>query len=186
MTVSDKRYAYCANESCPHLMSGNTYPDDARGMFVREIEEGAHPSDCPYCGVPMKGACPGCGHVLDSRPMRFCPFCGVELLKARPEVVNCRVCGRPIMGAEKSPMDIPLCSERCISEFIARNVRVCDQCGKRFNAADEHSGGMVDVAFDSEDGAVRDFCSVECMNTYAKVNNCNEDVAIVETIAACL
>jgi hypothetical protein len=62
--------------------------------------------------------------------------------------------------------DIPLCSEKCISTFITKNIKTCDQCGMRFNSKDNQSqsftkvpaGGGIDECFD--------FCSKHCMEKY--------------------
>ncbi|MDD4732468.1 MAG: zinc ribbon domain-containing protein [Desulfovibrio sp.] len=155
-----QRYCYCSNHSCPHLMSGTQGPDSSAGMHVLPLTPGQTVPDCPYCGNTMTAQCPNCGHALISRPMRFCPACGSQLLGVYVQPVSCKICGRPIYGSDNTHMGVPLCSERCIGIFIMQSVRICDQCGRRFNVAD------APVPEDGDPNAEHDFCSEDCREAF--------------------
>lgn len=156
-----ERYCYCPNGSCPYIMTGEQGPDGSAGMYALKLQGSENPPQCPYCGAKMTAQCLGCGRVLDTRPLRFCPSCGEPLLSAAAKPAKCVICGRPIHGQGVGRVDVPLCSERCVSVFIQQNVRVCDQCGRRFNMADP------EVPEDTvPNGRGHDFCSRQCLEAF--------------------
>jgi len=161
----EKLFYYCPNSSCPHIMTGAKGPDCSAGMHVLEMDGLQAPPKCPYCGTTMTASCMRCGRRLEARPLRFCPSCGDPLLSTAAKPSKCVICGRPIHGQNCGQLDVPLCSERCISAFIQQNVRVCDNCGRKFNIADadvpKQVGGNT-----SEDEKMHEFCSHACMEAF--------------------
>lgn len=158
---TEDRYCFCPNGSCPHIMTGEQGPDGSAGMYVLKLKGSEFPPQCPYCGMRMTAQCRGCGRRLDMRPLRYCPSCGEPLLNAAAKPAKCVICGKPVQGQGAGQLDVPLCSERCIGTFIQQNVRVCDQCGKRFKITDP------EVPDDeSPSGREHDFCSRQCQKAF--------------------
>ncbi|WP_281763058.1 hypothetical protein [Pseudodesulfovibrio nedwellii] len=159
-------YMYCPNPHCPHLNTKHE-PESYFNVFSIETENSVAPSACPHCKTALRSSCPHCHHTVESRPSNFCPLCGGALNLSPDEAVFCHVCGRRIYGETQG--DIPLCSENCVSAFITSNIKICDQCGMRFNAVEDEShsftkvpaGGGIDESFD--------FCSKHCMEMFFSV-----------------
>ena len=159
------QYAYCPNSQCSYLQ-GSLGAGAYHGTYCTLLTEEDCMGCCPYCNAYMSARCPHCNHSMRSRTSYHCPFCG-GALTSPPEQgkpVCCRVCGRPMHGEVRG--GVPLCSEQCVGAFISANVRVCDQCGCRFNAQDSASGCCLDFSETGQDGDHHDFCSNACLQEY--------------------
>lgn len=160
-----RNYHYCANPLCEHRRISllETGFDSVYAVAVAPDEP---EPQCPYCESPLVRTCPGCGRVATSRPLRFCPACGANLLGRKRET-HCVTCGKPMRVASVLPGDVPCCSERCLQVYLLQNVKTCDQCGMRFNATGGNGTSFVGLLMQGQGGRKFDFCSTGCLEKYS-------------------
>ena len=167
-----KSYVYCANSLCPGL-SGEGTPYAALQGEARA---------CPECGAALRSCCPGCGRVLDSRPLHYCPACGCPLHggasvregsqcppsvpEPRAQRRECRICGRPVLRRLDPRESVTVCSDVCLAQYMIRYVRTCDGCGKRFSLDGGSRCPVPPRRLEGPDGVKFEFCSEKCLETF--------------------
>ena len=165
-------HAYCPNSRCPGR-EGHGFPGGGAATYSEVVTTPSEEARCPHCRTPLRTSCPHCHHAMETTPFNYCPLCGGPLQGGSPEPAPelfCRVCGRR-MYSEPLEGDIPLCSEKCIADFIAENIRVCDQCGVRFYSEGSAASGGAARYMGMVDGESREFCSKNCMTAFLSERN---------------
>lgn len=161
--MNTPRYAYCTNALCNHLhRHGKPYSKPA--------DNG--PGMCPECHRPLRCNCPGCGHVLDTPPLRFCPACGQGLMDTVGQGRPCDICGRPVYRELDPGEKFVVCSSTCLTEYIQRYVKICDQCGKPFDISQDTNQNYLKWRIIDSNGVVMECCSEDCLRQYQKNHSC--------------
>lgn len=160
-------HTFCSNSQCAHL---EVKQDPGSYSCIYSVASDGTPAldYCPCCKTALSSCCPHCLHVFQSKPLNFCSLCGGSLkVLAVPheEKLFCQICNRRMYG--KIQADGPLlCSDGCINLFIKNNIRICDQCGKRFNFQENISECFINLSTKDGESGDLDFCSRICMEKY--------------------
>jgi len=164
--IQKKKYAYCPNPVCCFLSRKGTLDPKGSKHYVLELKDGNKDKVvCPNCGEGLKRACPNCGRVFYEKPQQFCPACGQNLFQSKKEKI-CEICGRLIYRSILEQETVFVCSEACLSIFIQRHVKICDQCGLRFRVEPGMNGRFVNLELTIDDSRELDFCSEKCLKDY--------------------
>ena len=154
-------YRYCSNPLCEYrLVARLELSIDA--VYAVSNDEKEAEGACPYCEGPLTQACPECGRTPRDRPMLFCPACGANLV-GKERTTRCIWCGGFMRTTSAIQGDVPCCSERCLRNYLLRNVKTCDQCGMRFTAAGTSGGSFMEMALPGRNNMKYDFCSLGCL-----------------------
>jgi hypothetical protein len=164
--IQKKMYAYCPNPKCNFRTRNSTLEPTESDCYVMKVTTGNKGKlSCPYCRTELQGACPNCGREFHEKPKHFCPACGQNLLETK-RAKTCEICGRPIYRSIMKRETVFVCSEGCLSVFIQRHVKTCDQCGLRFKLEPGKNYQFIDLQLLSDDSQKLDFCSEKCMEAY--------------------
>ncbi|QLA15378.1 hypothetical protein [Desulfolutivibrio sulfoxidireducens] len=165
MPGEDRTYLYCSNPLCGYRRIARLELG-VDAVYAAPADAKETGGSCPYCEGPLVLACPGCGRTATSRPLLFCPACGANLVGKERET-RCAWCGGSMRTTSAFQGDVPCCSERCLRNYLLRNVKTCDQCGMRFTAAGINGASFIDVALQGQENRKYDFCSIGCLEKYA-------------------
>lgn len=161
-------YAYCSNPDCPAFMQGSPSGlSEPRPYAVTIMDANSNKSGCPHCGTQLRCTCPNCGRLFHDEPLRFCPACGQSLLEVKRENL-CEICGRPFCRPMMAQETVMVCSETCLSKFIERHVKTCDQCGQRFRVDPGNHDKLIGLTSPHDSSAQLDFCSEKCLEAYTE------------------
>lgn len=165
LTKVQKIYAYCPNPNCGFLTRDTALePTPCKCYVVEVTERDKDKHFCPHCGTELKWACSNCGKEFYEKPQQFCPACGQNLFETRKEK-SCDICGRPIYRSIIEQETVFVCSEACLSVFIQRHVKTCDQCGLKFKVEPGKNNQFIDLQLTSSAQKL-DFCSEKCLEEY--------------------
>ena len=178
--IQKKTYAYCPNLTCPVLTQESSPGMTGSRRYMMEIwGENKDKSVCPHCGAELRRTCPNCGRVFYEKPLKFCPACGQNLLGTKREKI-CEICGRPFFRSIMDQETVFVCSKACLSIFIQRHVKTCDQCGLRFRAEPGKNDMFTGLQLTHDNSQKLDFCSEKCLEAYTGKMDC--DIQILKKL----